>query len=46
MRTWVCKYDLGFVGECQARGVFCDFGTFSSFNFAVSRILTGFPVCK
>ena len=29
-----------------ARGAFCDFDAFSSFNFALSRILTGFPFCR
>ena len=43
MQTWINKCDLGLVGG-SARGVFCDFGTFSSFNFALSRILTGFPL--
>ena len=45
MHTWICKYDLGLVGG-GARGGFCDFATFSFFNFALSRILTGFPFCK
>ena len=33
MHTWICKYDLGLVGG-SARGGFCDFATFSFFNFA------------
>ena len=45
MQTWICKYDLGLVGG-SARGGFFDFATFSFFNFALSRILTGFPFCK
>ena len=34
MQTWICKYDLGLVGG-SARGAFCDFDRFSSFNFCI-----------
>ena len=43
MQTWLCKNDLGWG---SARGVFCDFDRFSSFNFRLSRILTDFPFCR
>ena len=39
MQTWICKYDLGLVGN--ARGVFCDFERFSSFNCDCPRLFVG-----